>query len=488
MKIRTRFPPEPNGFIHLGHLKSMYFNFNFGKLKELQILGEMNIESFECYLRFDDTNPETEKQDYVDSILGCVDMMEYKPDKITYTSDYFDNLYDYAIQMIKNGFAYVDDLSSDDISKYRRDNIYSPFRDRSIEENLNMFNNMKKGIYEESQKSLRLKVNDSNNSSLQDPIIYRIKYVPHNRTKDKWCIYPTYDFSHCIVDSLEGITHSFCTLEFVVRREQYYWILDKLNLRKPIVYEFNRLDTNFGILSKRKVKELVDNKVVNGWDDPLLLTVEGLLNKGYNREILNIFCSKLGFTTTSDIKIEKSLLDSVTRDYLNEKAYRTFGILDPLEVVITNFDTDKMIERPNHPYDETFGKSNIVLKKIVYINRSDFKVDPEKKYFRLKPDGEVRLKYGGVIKYLNHEEDDGKVIRVNVEYREDLTKLKGVIGWTSNKNRVPINFFDYDKMKKCTTMGIVDDTGFDYYQFERVGFFKKTSNGFNHLCDLRSSY
>jgi glutaminyl-tRNA synthetase len=387
--IRTRFPPEPNGYLHLGHVKSMFFNFNYPQ----------DNGGGECILRLDDTNPETEKQNFVDNIIDNVVWLGYVPSNTTYTSDYFDELYAFAIQMINMGKAYIDESSSEEIKLQRSDKKKSPHRNRTIDDNLRLFDDMKEG---KLKSCLRLKIN-SNNSCMQDPIAYRVKNTPHYRVTG-WCIYPSYDFSHCIVDSIEGITHSFCTMEFSIRRELYYWILDTLQLRKPIVKEFNRLEIDFGVLSKRKIKKLVEDGSVDGWDDPRLITINGLRNKGYSPEMLKLFCAKLGYTQNVSSSIKKSLFDSVIREYMNKNAYRCFGIINPLKVIIENFDDDEkhVIKRPNHPQNETKGYSEIILRKIVYIESEDFRVSANKKYYRLKPGKSVRLKYGGIITYMDH--------------------------------------------------------------------------------------
>ncbi len=477
--IITRFPPEPNGFLHLGHLKSIFLNFNYPN----------DNEGGYCYLRLDDTNPETERQEFVDKIIDNIGWLGYEPYKITYTSDYFDILYNYALTSINKGFAYIDELSNQEISEYRNDNKKSPWRNRSIVENLELLDNMKNGKYKENSKCLRLKIDDTDNSSMQDPIAYRIKYTPHYRTGNKWCIYPSYDMSHCIVDSIEGITHSFCTLEFYLRRELYYWVLDKLELRKPIVKEFNELKTNFGILSKRKIKELVDAHTVNGWDDSLLLTIDGLRNRGYDPRILKNFCQKLGYTLNSQCLIQKYLLDDVCRDYLNINAERCFGIIEPLKITIINFDNNDchLIKRPINPLCLDKGYVEIKLIKTIYIDQDDFRINADPKYFRLKLNGCVRLKYAGIISYISHNIDNnGNIVEIFVAYSSEQKKVKGTIHWTSNQIEKNIIFFDYDKMEKLKKIGYVDDTESDYLQFERIGYFKKiNSDTYHHLCNLR---
>ncbi|VVU95611.1 tRNA synthetases class I (E and Q), catalytic domain [seawater metagenome] len=477
--IVTRFPPEPNGYLHLGHLKSIYLNFNYPKDNGGGI----------CLLRFDDTNPETEKQIFVDKIKETINWLGYEPHKISYTSDYFHKLYNYSLKLINTGLAYVDELTTEEMAILRKENKKSPYRDRTISENLKLFDEMKNGNFKENTKCLRLKIDDNTTSCMNDPIAYRIKYTPHYKTKDEWCIYPSYDFSHCIVDSLENITHSFCTMEFFVRRKLYYWILEKLELKAPEVTEFNRLETDFGILSKRKIKSLIEDKIVVDWEDPLLITLNGLKNKGYSPDILKEFCKKLHYTTNSGGYIEKSLLDHITRSSLSDSAERCFGVLNPLKIIIENISSDEEIalDRPLYPQDPSSELSKIFLKKNIYIEKDDFKLEANKKFFRLTSKQSVRLKYGGIITYVSHEIDsNGNFKHITVNYTSEQKKVKGTIHWTSNDTPKKVYLFDYDDMKKHSYDSYVDDTNNEYLQFERLGYYKKINNNtYHHLCSLK---
>jgi glutaminyl-tRNA synthetase len=473
--IRTRFPPEPNGYLHLGHVKSMYRNF-----------GYASKNNGECILRMDDTNPDTEKLEYVENIIETVKWIGYKPSKITYTSDYFDKLYEYALLLINNSDAYVDDLSEEKISEYRRNGIESPNRNRSIKENLKLFDLMKMGIGNGQCLRAKMDLPECAHWNKMDLILYRNKNTAHYRHGNKYKIYPSYDFSHCIIDSLEGITHSFCTSEFYIRRPTYYWILDRLNLRKPIVEETNRLILEGGETSKRNIKKLIDEKLINGWDDPRLLTIMGMRNRGYNPDMLKLFMSKIGYTTNNDAIISRDIFDSCIREYLNNNASRCFCIFKPLKINIINVEDDLTIKRPNHPLFADKGERNIKIGRSIYIDNDDFRKDAGKKYFRLTNNKEcyIRLKYFGIIKYLNHAEDeDGNILYINVEKVAER-KVKGTIHWLYEYDNVIVKYFDKDI--KLFNVIVEKNLAGDYYEFERIGyFFRKDDNTYHHLVSSK---
>ena len=335
--IRTRFPPEPNGYLHIGHAKSAYLNWGY----PFEWSDAERDAHKECYLRFDDTNPNAEKTDYIDSILRDIDWMGFVPDKVTYTSDYFDTIYEKTLDMITKGYAYIDSSTSEEIRQMRHEKIESPYREKyTVEENIALFEDMKNGKYEEGKAVLRLKIpeEDRTNDCMIDPIAYRIIHKEHHRTGNKWIIYPTYEYSHYIVDSLEGITHSFCTMEFYVRRPLSLWILNKLEMKAPIIDETNRLVTNFGILSKRKIKKLIEDGHMEDWNDPRLLTIAGIRNRGITPSMLKEFCAKLGYTRRATAVTPYHVLENVIRNWSNENAPRHMAVFDPVEVVIMNYD------------------------------------------------------------------------------------------------------------------------------------------------------
>lgn len=474
--IRTRFPPEPNGYLHLGHIKAMHRNFNYA----LENNGE-------CILRLDDTNPDVEKKEYVDKIIEVVNWLGYKPCRITYTSDYFDILNEYAIKLIKQNDAYIDNLDKETMKKYRREHLESPSRDRPIKDNLELFNQMAKGQRKDIYLRAKIDMPDNKNWDKIDIILYRYKNNSHYRWGNKYNIYPSYDFSHSIVDSLEDITHSFCTSEFFIRRPIYYWILNKLSLKKPIVKETNRLELEEYTLSKRKIKTMIELGEYNGWDDPRILTICGLRNRGYNPEILKSFIDKLGYTDNTQAVISKSLLDICAREWLNIHANRCFCILNPLKINIINFNNKNYIAKPNHPLDDSKGERKIKIGSTIYIDKDDFRKKANKKYFRLTCNNAVRLKYYGIIEYVNHEEDEnGDITRVDVRIIDKNTKVKGTIHWLCEFDHIVLKTFS----KKIDSRDAIIEKNLteEYYQFERIGYYKFAGNGvYHHLVDLKEN-
>ena len=509
--IRTRFPPEPNGYLHMGHIKSMYYNFGYP-------FEETDMKK-ECYLRFDDTNPKTEKQEYEDQIKNDVIWMGYKPDKITNTSDYFDKIYEFTLELIKKGIAYVDLLSPQEMKRIRHATPItgeeSPYRNNSIIYNLDEFNKMKEGFYDEGEACLRLKIpkEDRTNDCMIDPIAYRIiKSVPHYKTGTKWVIYPSYEYSHYIVDSLEGITHSFCTLEFYVRRPLSYWICNKIGIKPPIIVETNRLETDFGTLSKRKIKALLENGNVSGWDDPRLLTISGLKRKGITPDILKAFCSELSYSNNATAVVEYHKFESVIRNTLNDSSPRRMFVQEPLQITIKNYDkTISDVYKPIYPHKKQNEHTFLTyLNNILFIERGDFKINGvNKKYKRFAPGRFVRIKYGGLIKYLNHEIDsNGNVININVEhYKEGSTneKIWGTIHWVSypddnkrDENTYELYEYEYPNEEKNTGDKRISSILLDYdinntfdincnYQMERLGYYNVSilDKRITHLCSLR---
>lgn len=433
-KLRTRFPPEPNGFLHIGHAKAM--NFNFGVAKRAE--GE-------CILRFDDTNPSAEKQVYIDSIIDTCQWLGHSPSRITYSSDYFDQLYDYAVQLIKGGNAYVCHQTKEEIRECRKEKSNqkpSPYRNRPIEENLRLFSDMRRGRFDEGEATLRMKIDiTSPNPCMWDPVAYRIKYEPHPHVGDKWCIYPSYDFTHCLVDSIEHIDYSLCTLEFEIRRDSYYWLLQVLNVYRPMVWEYSRLNITHGVMSKRKLKYLVDNKYVLGWDDPRLFTLSGLRRRGFTPAAINDMCAKVGVSRTTTGFVKLGLLEACVRGDLDEKAPRVMVVLEPLKLRIQNWDADhvEQISVANFPKDPSRGAHKVYLSNIVYIDRSDFRLEDSKKYFGLAPGKTVHLKYAYNITCEQViQSDDGSIEEIFVTVdKENKKKVKGNLHWVSGKN--PIN-------------------------------------------------
>ncbi len=436
-KVHTRFPPEPNGYLHIGHAKSICLNFGLA----LEFGGK-------CNLRFDDTNPSKEETEYVDSIIEDVRWLGFDfEDRLFYASDYFDQLYSWAVQLIKQGKAFVCDLTAEEIREYRgtttepgRD---SPYRTRSVEENLELFERMRAGDFPDGSRTLRSKIDmASANFNMRDPVMYRILHAEHHRTGAKWCIYPMYDFTHGESDSIEGITHSICTLEFEDHRPLYDWYIDNLGIHHPQQIEFDRLNLTNTMLSKRKLLTLVQKGYVSGWDDPRMPTLSGLRRRGYTPEAIRNFCNSIGVSKTNGI-IEFSLLEHHLREDLNKRAARVMAVLDPLRVVIDNY-PDELVEEMdavNNPEDAAEGSRKVPFSKVLYIEREDFREDPPKQYFRLAPGREVRLRYGYFVTCTRvvKDETSGEIIEIHCTYdpatrggnAPDKRKVKSTIHWVS---------------------------------------------------------
>lgn len=436
-KFLTRFPPEPNGYLHIGHAKAM--NVSFGLAKE---------RGGSCYLRFDDTNPEAEKQEYIDHIHEIVSWLGWSPFKVTHSADYFQELYDLAVELIKRGCAYVDHQTADEVHEYRKDKKDSPWRNRPIEDSLRLFDDMRCGRLEEGSATLRMKQDMQNdNPNMYDLIAYRIKYAPHPHSGDKWCIYPSYDYTHCLVDSLEDVTHSLCTLEFETRRASYYWLLEALGLYHPYVWEYARLSITNTVLSKRKLNKLVTDGHVDGWDDPRLMTLAGLRRRGASPAAINAFCRAVGITR-SDNLIKYELLEHFMRDDLNQNAPRVMVVLHPLRVVVTNLDGDgggaEQLDARYWPEAKDGAEGGapprsgpltykIPFSRVLYIERSDFREQDSKDYYGLAPGKTVMLRYAFPVKCTDVVKGEGgEVMELRVEYdRSKSTKPKGVIHWVA---------------------------------------------------------
>lgn len=462
--VLTRFPPEPNGYIHIGHAKSICLNFGTAK----KFGGKTN-------LRFDDTNPTKEDTEYVDSIYNDVHWLGFDwEEPVHYASDYYDRLYEFAEQLIKLGKAYVDDLSPEEMKDYRGNDAGkpskpSPYRDRTVEENLNLFRRMKAGEFADGQKTLRAKLDlASPNMNMRDPAIYRIKHATHHRTGDKWCIYPMYDFAHPLSDWMEGITHSICTLEFEAHRPLYNWFLETLGLPNlPQQIEFARLNLSYTVMSKRKLLELVKSGRVMGWDDPRMPTVCGLRRRGYTPASIREFCDRIGISK-ADSMVDINLLYFCIREELNKTAQRAMAVLDPLKVIIDNWEEGKVENVPveNNPEDPNAGTREVPFGRELFIERDDFMENPPKKYFRLKPDGEVRLKGAYFIKCTGTEKDaDGNVTAVHCTYdpatkggdAPDGRKVKGTIHWVYAGTAVDAEVRLFDNLFTLENLGDVPE-------------------------------
>ena len=450
-KIHTRFPPEPNGYLHIGHAKSICLNF-----------GLAYVYDGLCNLRFDDTNPEKENQEYVDSIKEDVQWLGFKwADEPRYASDYFDQLFDFAVGLIKDGKAYVDDLTPEEMREYRgtltEAGKNSPYRDRMIEENLDLFNRMKNGEFPDGSKTLRLKIDmASGNLNMRDPVIYRIRRAHHHNTGDKWCIYPMYDYTHCISDAIENITHSLCTLEFEAHRPLYDWVLDNIPIQShPRQYEFSRLELLYSITSKRKLNQMVNENHVSGWDDPRMPTISGMRRRGYTPEGLRLFAKRVGISKSENV-VDMSVLEGAIREELENSAPRLMAVLNPLKVTLTNFEQGKTASRsadfhPNHP---EMGSREIPIAQTIYIEHDDFAEIPPKGWKRLTLGGEVRLRHGYVIKCDEVIKDEnGQPIELKCSIDHDTLgknpegrKVKGVIHWVSAEHAAPINVRLYDRL------------------------------------------
>jgi glutaminyl-tRNA synthetase len=523
-KIQTRFPPEPNGYLHIGHAKSICLNFGIAQDYQGQ-----------CNLRFDDTNPEKEDIDYVNAIQQDVSWLGFEWDgDVRYSSNYFDQLYDFAIELINKGLAYVD-FSSQEQMRELRGTLKEPgknstFRDSSISENLALFEKMRSGDFKEGQCLLRAKIDMSSAfMCMRDPALYRVRFAHHHQTGDKWCIYPMYDFTHCISDAIEGITHSLCTLEFQDNRRLYDWVLSNITIdTTPHQYEFSRLNLEYTVLSKRKLIQLVEENQVNGWDDPRMPTVAGLRRRGYTSASVREFCKRIG-VTKMDNMVEMSMLEACLREELNTDASRAMAVLKPLKLVIENYEGDdvKNLTTPNHPTDESMGFRNVPFSKEIYIEAEDFREEANKKFKRLVLGKEVRLRNAYVIKAERVEKDDqGNVTTVYCSYDKDTLgkdpadgrKAKGVIHWVSASHGVKAEIRLYDRLFKVPNpaaeedllacineeslvvkQGIVEPSLIDIevgmpVQFERTGYFckDKDSQGeklvFNRAVGLRDTW
>ncbi|MDH6024474.1 glutamine--tRNA ligase [Vibrio splendidus] len=523
--VHTRFPPEPNGYLHIGHAKSICLNFGIAQDYQGQ-----------CNLRFDDTNPEKEDVEYVESIKNDVSWLGFEwSGDICYSSNYFDTLYAYAVELINKGLAYVDELSPEQIREYRgtlkEPGKASPYRDRSPEENLALFEKMRDGGFEEGKACLRAKIDMSSSFMvMRDPVIYRVRFAHHHQTADKWCIYPMYDFTHCISDALEGITHSICTLEFQDNRRLYDWVLDNITIDcQPRQYEFSRLNLEYTVMSKRKLNQLVVENLVEGWDDPRMPTISGLRRRGFTSSSIREFCKRIGVTKQENM-IEFGSLESCIRDDLNENAPRAMAVLDPIKVVIENYDADTVetLTVANHPNKPEMGTREVPFTREVWIERDDFREEANKKYKRLVLGKEVRLRGAYVIKAERIEKDaEGNITTIFCSYDNetlgknpvDGRKVKGVIHWVSADKALPAEIRLYDRLFTVANPAAADDfaatlnpeslvtlNGFvepslaegvaeQAYQFERTGYFcvdskdsKADALVFNRTVGLRDTW
>lgn len=451
-RVHTRFPPEPNGYLHIGHAKSICLNFG---------IASENPGGL-CNLRFDDTNPEKEDVEYVDSIKEDVRWLGFDwEDREYFASDYFDQLYEFAVTLIKKGKAYACDLPADKMREYRgtatEPGKPSPGRSRSVEENLDLFERMKNGEFKEGEYVLRAKIDlASPNFHMRDPVIYRVRHVHHHRTGDKWCIYPMYDYTHCISDSIEKITHSICTLEFEDHRPLYDWILEELEVFRPQQIEFARLNMTYTVMSKRKLLELVQGDYVSGWDDPRMPTICGMRRRGVTPEALREFCKTIGVTKFNSMT-DKVVLENSIRDHLNQVAPRVMGVLNPLRVVIDNYPegTSEELDAVNNPNNESAGIRKVPFSKVIYIEKDDFMEDPPKKFFRLSPGKEVRLRYAYFVTCVDViNNDEGEVIELHCTYdpetkggnAPDGRKVKATIHWVSEEHAVDAEVRLYDHL------------------------------------------
>ena len=450
-RVHTRFPPEPNGYLHIGHAKSIHLNFGIAD----EFGGKFN-------LRFDDTNPTKEEQEYVDSIVADVRWLGADwEDRLLFASDYFEQLYQFAVKLVKKGKAYVCDLSADEVREYRgtltTPGRESPYRNRAVEENLDLFERMRKGEFPDGSRTLRAKIDmASGNLNLRDPIIYRILHESHHRTGDKWCIYPTYDFAHGQCDSIEGITHSICTLEFEDHRPLYDWLLDEIEIYHPQQIEFARLNLNYTIMSKRKLLQLVRDQHVRGWDDPRMPTLSGMRRRGYTHEAIRIFCRRVGVAKNESIA-DIALLEHCVREDLNLRAPRVMGVLHPLKVIIDNYPEDQVeyMQAVNNPEDASMGTRQLPFSRVLYIEQDDFRLEPPPKYFRLAPGREVRLRYAYFIKCIEAVIDtQGNVTELHCTYdpetrggdAPDGRKVKATIHWVSAAQAIPAEVRLYDRL------------------------------------------
>ncbi len=503
-QIVTRFPPEPNGHLHIGHAKSIHLNF-----------GVANEFAGKCFMRFDDTNPVKEDEQYVEGILKDVRWLGYDwGENLTYASDYFEQLYEFAEELIQKGNAYVESLNAKEIRDLRgtltEPGKDSPYRERSVEENLALFRKMREGEYEDGSLVLRAKIDMSSpNINLRDPVLYRIRKVSHQRTGDKWCIYPLYDFTHGLSDALEGVTHSLCTLEFEDHRPLYNWILAEVSAPcLPRQIEFSRLNLRYSVLSKRRLIQLVEEGHVEGWDDPRMLTLSGLRRRGYPASAVRLFCERIGISK-SDNNIEMNVLEDCAREELDKSAPRAMAVLKPLKVVITNYPENQTeeFEPARHPKNPEMGSRKVPFSREIYIDQDDFREDPPPKYFRLSPGKEVRLRYAYVIRCDEVIYENSKVVELRCTYdqatrsgaKAEGRKVKGIIHWVSAQHAVTTEIRLYDRLFAAPHPGRNDPEGNflndlnpesvevindckaepelsatvpeDVFQFERVGYF-----------------
>lgn len=514
--VVTRFPPEPNGFLHIGHAKSICLNFGVSE----QFSGT-------TFLRFDDTNPQKESEEFVESIKADVAWLGFSWGALTHASDYFEQIYQYAVDLISNGKAYVCSLDAEQMRISRgtltEPGTNSPYRDRSVEENLDLFQRMRAGEFADGEHIVRLKIDmASPNINLRDPAIYRIRHIAHQRTGDAWCIYPMYDFTHCICDALEGISHSLCTLEFEDHRPLYDWVLDNIELNyHPPQIEFSRLGLEYTVMSKRLLHRLVDEKLVSGWDDPRMPTIAGLRRRGVRAAAIRDFCARIGITK-QDNTVEMNLLDFCIRKDLESSAPRGMGVLEPLKVVLTNFQDDIELEGPWHPQNADLGTRKLPFSRELWIEQSDFSENPPGKWKRLSPGEMVRLRYAYIIRCDEVEYDgDGNVVQLNCTYFPDSKsgedtsglKPKGVVHWVDAKQSVAVEVRDYDRLfnvpspsaktfiddineQSLTTLHAMVEPAMmaldeQHFQFERQGYFCKDSElpgVFNKTVSLREGF
>ncbi len=446
--IITRFPPEPNGYLHLGHASSICLNFGLtGKYP-----GYTN-------LRFDDTNPVTEETEYVESIKEDVKWLGFEWKHERYASDYFDQLYEYAVTLIKKGLAYVDDSNSEEMAAMKgtptEPGKESSFRNRSVEENLDLFSRMKNGEFPDGSRTLRAKIDMAHSNMLmRDPVLYRIKHAPHHRTGDKWCIYPMYDMAHGQSDSIEEVTHSICTLEFVPHRELYDWLIEKLDIYPSRQYEFARRNINYTVTSKRKLMQLVNEKYVSGWDDPRMPTISGLRRRGYTPESIRDFCERIGVAKREN-RVDVGLLEFCVREHLNKVALRRMVVFDPLKIVITNYTGQEELVMENNPEDEAAGNRPVAFSNELFIEKEDFMENPPKKYFRLAPGQMVRLKGAYIIKCDEVVKDgSGDITELRCSYIPESRSgtdtsgihVKGTLHWVNAKTGIPVEIREYDRL------------------------------------------
>jgi glutaminyl-tRNA synthetase len=449
-RVQTRFPPEPNGYLHIGHAKAIYLDFGLAD----EFGGHTN-------LRFDDTNPEKEETEYVESIKESIKWLGYHWDQLFYASDYFDQLYDWAVQLIKAGKAYVDDLSADEIRQHRgtltEPGKNSPYRDRPVEENLNLFGRMRAGEFPDGTRVLRAKIDmASPNLNMRDPVMYRILHAEHHRTGNKWCIYPMYDYAHGQSDSLEKVTHSICTLEFQDHRPLYNWFIEQLGIFPSQQIEFDRLNLTYTLLSKRKLLKLVQEGHVRGWDDPRMPTLVGIRRRGYPPDAIRNFCASIGVSKTDGV-LELAMLEHFVREELNKRVPRAMAVLRPLKVVIDNYPEGQVEEMDaiNNPEDQSAGSRKVPFSRVLYIEQDDFREDPPKQYYRLSPGREVRLRYGYFITCTNVVKNEkGEVIEVHCNYdaatrggnAPDGRKVKSTIHWVSAAHAIDAEVRIYDNL------------------------------------------